>query len=153
MEFRQRHKPTKWFSDNQHCYNIHTSRTIQVRWTRCADQCWRSKDRFLSDILLRTPSHGHSSVGRPTRTYLQQLCANTVCSLEDLLEVMDDRNRRRERVREICACSATRWWWWWYIYIYIYIYFFFFSHEHLKHQTALSKHFWSLKNKGLTPEI
>ena len=28
-----------------------------------------------------------------------------------------------------------------------------FSHEHLKYQTALSKHFWSLKNKGLTPEI
>ena len=28
-----------------------------------------------------------------------------------------------------------------------------FSHEQLKHQTALSKHFWSLKNKGLTPEI
>ena len=27
------------------------------------------------------------------------------------------------------------------------------SHEHLKNQTALSKHFWSLKNKGLTPEI
>ena len=28
-----------------------------------------------------------------------------------------------------------------------------FSHEHLKHQTALSKHFWSLQDKGLTPEI
>ena len=28
-----------------------------------------------------------------------------------------------------------------------------FSHEHLKHQIALSKHFWNLKNKGLTPEI
>ena len=28
-----------------------------------------------------------------------------------------------------------------------------FCHEHLKHQRALSKHFWSLKNKGLTPEI
>ena len=28
-----------------------------------------------------------------------------------------------------------------------------FSHEHLKNQTTLSKHFWSLKNKGLTPEI
>ena len=27
-----------------------------------------------------------------------------------------------------------------------------FSHKHLKHQTALSKHFWSLKNKVLTPE-
>ena len=28
-----------------------------------------------------------------------------------------------------------------------------FFHEHLKNQTALSKHFCSLKNKGLTPEI
>ena len=28
-----------------------------------------------------------------------------------------------------------------------------FSHEHLKNQTALSKHFWKLKNKGLTHEI
>ena len=28
-----------------------------------------------------------------------------------------------------------------------------FSHEHLKHQRDLSKQFWSLKNKGLTPEI
>ena len=28
-----------------------------------------------------------------------------------------------------------------------------FSHEHLKHHTALSKKFWCLKNKGLTPEI
>ena len=28
-----------------------------------------------------------------------------------------------------------------------------FSHEHLKNQTALSKHYWGLKNKGLTPDI
>ena len=28
-----------------------------------------------------------------------------------------------------------------------------FSHEHLKHHMALSKQFWCLKNKGLTPEI
>ena len=28
-----------------------------------------------------------------------------------------------------------------------------FSHEYLKNQTAQSKYFWSLKNKGLTPEI
>ena len=28
-----------------------------------------------------------------------------------------------------------------------------FSHEHLKNHTALSKQFWCLKNKGLTPEI
>ena len=28
-----------------------------------------------------------------------------------------------------------------------------FSHEHLKNQTALSKHYWGLKNKGLTTDI
>ena len=28
-----------------------------------------------------------------------------------------------------------------------------FSHVLLKNQTALSKHYWGLKNKGLTPEI
>ena len=28
-----------------------------------------------------------------------------------------------------------------------------FSHEHQKSQTALSKHYWDLKNKGLTPDI
>ena len=28
-----------------------------------------------------------------------------------------------------------------------------FSHEHKKNQTALSKHYWGLKVKGLTPEI
>ena len=27
-----------------------------------------------------------------------------------------------------------------------------FSHEHLKNHTTLSKHFWFLKNKGVTPE-
>ena len=26
-------------------------------------------------------------------------------------------------------------------------------YEYLKHQTALFKHFWSLKNKDFTPEI
>ena len=28
-----------------------------------------------------------------------------------------------------------------------------FSHERMKNQTALSKHFWKLENKGLAPEI
>ena len=28
-----------------------------------------------------------------------------------------------------------------------------FSHEHQKNQTALSKHYWGLKDKGLTPDL
>ena len=48
-----------------------------------------------------TSSHGRAKTGRPARTYIQQLCANTGCSLEDLPEAMDDREGWWERVREI----------------------------------------------------
>ena len=37
--------------------------------------------------------------GRLPRTYIQQLCADTECSSEDLPEEMDDGEGWRERVR------------------------------------------------------
>ena len=85
-------------------------KTIQIRWTRYAGHCWRSKDELISDVLLWTPSYGRTKVGRPARTYIQQLCDNARCSLEDLPGAMDDREGWWERVREIRASSAT-WWW------------------------------------------
>ena len=60
------------------------SKTIQIRWTRYVGCCWRSKDKHISNILHWTPSHGCASVRWPARTYLQQLCTDTGCSLEDL---------------------------------------------------------------------
>ena len=56
----------------------------------------------LCDVLLWTPSHRPAGVGQTAWTYLQQLCIDTECSLEDLLNVLDDRDewRERERVRE-----------------------------------------------------
>ena len=42
------------------------SKVIQVRQRRYVGYCWRSKDELISDYLLRTPSHGCASVGRPT---------------------------------------------------------------------------------------
>ena len=65
--------------------------TIQVRRTRHAGPCWRSKDELISDVLLWTPSHGRAKAGRPARTYIQQLCEDTGCSLGDLSEAMKDR--------------------------------------------------------------
>ena len=79
--------------------------------------CWRSKDELLINILLWTLSHGRVKAGRKTGTYIQQLCADTGCNLENLLGAMDDRDGWGERVRETLAGSATL-----YIYIYIYIY-------------------------------
>ena len=67
-----------------------------------------------------TYSCGHlhmNEAGRPARTYIQQLSADTGCSPEDLQEAMDDREGWRERFKDICANGVTL-----YIYIYIYIY-------------------------------
>ena len=75
------------------------TKTIQVRRTRHAGHCWRSRDELASDIFLWTPSHGRVKAGRPARTYIQQLCAYTGCSPEDLPEAIDDREGWRERVR------------------------------------------------------
>ena len=90
------------------------TKTIKVRRTRHAGPCWRSRDELISDVLLWTPTHGRAKVGRPARTYIQQLCEDTGCCPEDLPEAMNDREkwRERERVRDICATSTT-WWWWW----------------------------------------
>ena len=45
-------------------------KTIQVRRTRHAGHCWRSKDELISDVLLWTPSYGQVKAGRPARTYI-----------------------------------------------------------------------------------
>ena len=47
-------------------------------------------DKLISDVPLLAPSHERESVVRLTRTYQQQLCTDTGCCLEDLLEAMDD---------------------------------------------------------------
>ena len=83
------------------------TKTIQVRRTRHAGHCWRSRDELISDVLLWTPTHDRTKAGRPTRTYIQQLCEDTGCCPEDLPEAMNDREKWRERVRDIRATSTT----------------------------------------------
>ena len=74
------------------------TKTIKVRRTRHAGHCWRSKGQLISDILQWTPSHGRAKAGRPSRTYIQQLCVDTGNSLEYLPEAMNDRDGWREWV-------------------------------------------------------
>ena len=89
------------------------TKTIQVRQTRHAGHWWRSGDELISDVLLWTPSHGRAKAGQPAQTYIQQLCADTGCRLEDIPGTMDNKDGWRERVREIHAGGAIWWWWWW----------------------------------------
>ena len=89
------------------------TKTIQVRETRHAGHCWRSRDELISDVLLWTPTHGRAKAGRPARTYIQQLCEDTGCCPEDLPRAMNDREKWRERGMMMMMI---------YVYIYIYIY-------------------------------
>ena len=45
-------------------------KTIQVRRTRHAGRCWRSRDELISDVLLCTPTYGWAKAGQPARTYI-----------------------------------------------------------------------------------
>ena len=89
------------------------TKIIQVRRTRHAGLCWRTKDELISKILPWTPSHGRAKAGRLARTYIQQLRAITGCRIDDLPGAMDDRDEWWERVREIRVGGVTWWWWWW----------------------------------------
>ena len=89
------------------------TKTIEVRRARHAGHCWRSKDELVIDVLLWTPTYCQTKVGRPARTYIQQLCEDTGCNPEDLPERMNDREQWQEMVRDIRATGTTWWWWWW----------------------------------------
>ena len=86
------------------------TKTIQVRRTRHAGHCWRSRDEQIIDVLQWTPTYGRAKAGRSARTYIQQLCEDTGCSPEDLPVAINERKKWRERVRDIRA-GGTTWWW------------------------------------------
>ena len=62
--------------------------SIQVRRTRHAEHCWRSRDELINDVLLWTPTYGRAKVGWPARTYIQQLYEDTGCNPEGLPEAI-----------------------------------------------------------------
>ena len=41
------------------------TKTVQVRQTRHAGYCWRSRDELISDVLLWTPTYGRAKAGQP----------------------------------------------------------------------------------------
>ena len=91
--------------NNSYTATSHPSR--KIRRTTHAGHCWRNKYELISNILLWTPSYGRSKVGRPAKTYVQQLCSDRGYSLEDLPGAMDDRDGWREGAREIRAGCVT----------------------------------------------
>ena len=87
---------------------LRITKTIQVRRTRHAGHCWRSRDELISDVLLWNPSHDRAKAEHPARTYIHQLCEDTGCSHGVLPQAKNDWEGWRERVRDIRADGATR---------------------------------------------
>ena len=83
------------------------TKIIQARRTRRAGHCWRSRDELISDVLLWTPTYRRAKAGRRARIYIKQLCEDAGCSLEDLPEAMNDREKCRERISDIQTSGTT----------------------------------------------
>ena len=73
--------------------------TIRESRLRFAGHSWRSKEEIVSDVMLWRPTQGTTSVGRPSRTYINQLADDAGCLPEDLPGVMEDRTEWKERVK------------------------------------------------------
>ena len=102
----------KWFQVRQHPTRHQLyghlppiTKTIQVRRTRHAGHCWRSRDELIRDVLLWIPTHGRAKAGRPARTYIQQLCEDTGCCPEDLPRAMNDREEWRKEGQGYPCCQ------------------------------------------------
>ena len=63
-------------------------KTIQVRRTRHAGHCWRSRDGLISDVLLWTPTYG--------REKQDDQLEHTFSSYVRIPEAMNDREKCRE---------------------------------------------------------
>ena len=83
--------------------------THHLRRVRYALYCSESKSKLMSKGLSWTPTRGHTSVSRPAKICIHQLCADTECRWENLARTLVDRdewwNRERERERE----SESEW--------------------------------------------
>ena len=64
---------------------------IRIRRTRFASHCYLSEEEILKDVLLWTPTHGTTKIGRPRKTYVKQLYDDTGLTTEELNIAMKDR--------------------------------------------------------------
>ena len=69
---------------------------------------YRSKNEVISDLILWTPAHGKRKIGRPCKTYIDQLMEDTNCLPNDLPKAMEDREFWKDRVNMVRASRPIR---------------------------------------------
>ena len=68
-----------------------TTRILCIRITRFAGHCYRSEEEIIKDVLLWTPNHGTTKLGRWRKSYVKQLCDHTGLTTKELKIAMKDR--------------------------------------------------------------
>lgn len=69
--------------------------------------CW-AKQKLACDLLLWTPSHGSSCVGRPATTYKDQVCYGTKWLPNDLPTLMQDHDGWHDKIINVQARSTKK---------------------------------------------
>ena len=82
-----------------------TSSTREYKM-RFAGHCWRSNNELVSDVLPWTPKHGQRSRGRPANTFVDQMVEYIECKVEELINLMDNRDEWKKHVLE-CRENST----------------------------------------------
>ena len=82
-------------------------KTIQVRRTRHAGHCCRSRDELISDVLLWTPTYGRAKQDDQLEHTFSSYARIRDVAPEDLPGAMNDREKWRERVGDICSSGTT----------------------------------------------
>ena len=59
---------------------------------RFSGRCWRSKLELASDVIIWQPTHCKRKIGRPRRTYVDQLVDDILCDVNEIKKAMEDRD-------------------------------------------------------------
>ena len=114
------------------------TRTIKIRRTRHAGRCWRSKDEFISYIILWSPLHERTEAGRPSRTDIQQFSSALKTCREQW--TIDTGSEWKSGSTVLVA-------WHVYIYIYIYIYLYIYIYIYILKSDSCIQSIISIKKK------
>ena len=67
------------------------SKSIRIQRLRHAGNCWRSKDKLVSDLIIWQPHRGKRKRGRPANTYIVQLRDDTnLTTIDEMKTAMED---------------------------------------------------------------
>ena len=84
------------------------SKLIRERRVRFAGHCLRSEEEIVSKVLLWKSNRGKTNVGRPTKTYVDQLKVDVDLGIEDMTNAMKDRTVWKRIVEEARATRSIQ---------------------------------------------